>query len=153
MCYIKINKKRIRKNRYNFAYTALSVVMVPFSWSANVDVTLPTDVSSVISVVLMASRRLIGTESFVCELIRGSVSQFMPSIHFMDSAPIFLIRPCNRRKQIIKTISIYRPRNYLKFSFFLHQCLPKPTIRGFHLPHPMFQFAHWRVSSILRHWP
>lgn len=71
----------------------LSVVSVPFSCSANVDVTLPTDVSSVISVVLMASRRLIGTESLVCELIRGSESQFMPSIHFMDSAPIFRIRP------------------------------------------------------------
>lgn len=81
---------------YIYTNTRLSVVSVPFSCSAKVEVTLPTEVSSVISVVLIASRRPIGTESLVWELINGSVSQFMPSIHFIDSAPIFRMRLCTK---------------------------------------------------------
>lgn len=60
---MSVEMKFFPKFEINF-YFRLSVVTVPFSCSACVEVTLPTDVISVISVVLGKSLRTVGTDSF-----------------------------------------------------------------------------------------
>lgn len=72
------------------------MLIVPLS-SPCVDVTLPTDVISVISVVLCKSRLICGTDNFVCPN-NGSESQLPPSIQFLNSGPNFRINAFKKKK-------------------------------------------------------
>lgn len=89
-------------NRLRYPYFLLSVIVVIVLSCSWADVTLPTDVISVISVVLAMSLRTIGTDSRE-RFSNGSDSQLLPSNQFLASGPSFRIS-AYENDQIISTI-------------------------------------------------